>query len=151
VEDRAYRISGAQAEGCAPVAEAFRSGATEVRPVKPNTIAKSLAIGNPTDGWYAIQTARDTGGAVEACPEDEVVAGVRLLAETEGVFTETAGGVTVAVLRRLREHGAIGPEDETVALITGNGYKTVSALEGVVEPTYRVGPSLDEFLAALRG
>ena len=151
VEDRPYRISGAQAEGCAPVAEAFRSGATEVRPVKPNTIAKSLAIGNPADGRYAIQTARDTGGAVDACPEDEVVAGVRLLAETEGVFTETAGGVTVAVLKRLRDSGAIGPEDETVALITGNGYKTVSALEGVVEPTYRVGPSLDEFLAALRG
>jgi threonine synthase len=151
VEDRPYRISGAQAEGCAPVAEAFRSGATEVHPVKPNTIAKSLAIGNPADGWFAIQTARDTGGTVEACPEDEVVAGVRLLAETEGVFTETAGGVTVAVLRRLRESGAIGSEDETVALITGNGYKTVSALEDVVEPTYRVAPSLDEFLAALRG
>jgi threonine synthase len=151
VEDRPYRISGAQAEGCAPVADAFRSGATEVRPVKPNTIAKSLAIGNPADGSYAIQTARDTGGAVDACPEDEVVAGVRLLAETEGVFTETAGGVTVAVLERLRESGAIGPDEETVALITGNGYKTVSALEGVVEPTYRVEPSLDEFLAALRG
>src|SRR6266545_1268247 len=101
VEDRPYRISGAQAEGCAP--------------------------------------------------EAEVVAGVRLLAETEGVFTETAGGVTVAVLKRLRDSGAIGPEDETVAMITGNGYKTVSALEGVVEPTYRVGPSLDEIIAALRG
>jgi threonine synthase len=151
VEDRPYRISGAQAEGCAPVAEAFRSDATEVRPVKPNTIAKSLAIGNPADGWFAIQTARGTGGAFDACPEEEVVAGVRLLAETEGVFTETAGGVTVAVLKRLRESGAIGADEETVALITGNGYKTVSALEGVVEPTYRVEPSLDEFLAALRG
>jgi len=151
VEDRAYRISGAQAEGCAPVADAFRSGASEVRPVKPDTIAKSLAIGNPADGWYAIQTAKDTGGAVEACPEDEVVAGVRLLAETEGVFTETAGGVTVAVLKRLRESGAIASDEETVALITGNGYKTVSALEGVLEPTYRVEPSLDEFLGALRG
>jgi threonine synthase len=151
VEDRPYRISGAQAEGCAPVADAFRSGTSEVRPVKPNTIAKSLAIGNPADGWYAILTARDTGGAVEACPEKEVLAGVRLLAETEGVFTETAGGVTVAVLKRLRESGAIGADEETVALITGNGYKTVSALEGILEPTYRVEPSLDAFLAALRG
>src|SRR5207247_440376 len=109
-DGRPYRVSGAQAEGCAPVADAFRSGASEVRPVKPDTIAKSLAIGNPADGWYAIQTARDTGGAVEACPADEIDAGVRLLAETEGVFTETAGGVTVAVLRRLRESGAIAPE-----------------------------------------
>jgi len=151
VEDRPCRISGAQAEGCAPVADAFRTGAKEVRPVKPNTIAKSLAIGNPADGWYAIQTARATGGTVEACPEAEVVEGVLLLAETEGVFTETAGGVTVAVLKRLRESGAIGSDEETVALITGNGYKTVSALEGILEPTYRVEPSLDEFLTALRG
>jgi threonine synthase len=149
VADHPYRISGAQAEGCSPVAQAFKAGATEVRPVKPNTIARSLAIGNPADGWYAIQTASGSGGAIDACTEAEVVDGIRLLAETEGVFTETAGGVTVAVLRRLRETGVIRPDEETVALITGNGYKTIEALEGVLEPSYRVGPSLDEFLSAI--
>jgi threonine synthase len=149
VAERPYRISGAQAEGCSPVAQAFASNAPEVRPVKPNTVARSLAIGNPADGWYAIQTARGTGGAIDACTEAEVIDGIRLLAETEGVFTETAGGVTVAVLKRLRDSGVIHADEETVALITGNGYKTIEALEGVLEPTYRVSPSLDEFLSAI--
>jgi threonine synthase len=151
IEERPCRISGAQAEGCSPVAQAFASNASEVRPVKPNTIARSLAIGNPADGWYAIQTARGTNGTIDACTEAEVIEGIRLLAETEGVFTETAGGVTVAVLKRLRESGVIHADQETVALITGNGFKTIDALEGVLEPTYRVAPSLDEFLAVLEG
>lgn len=150
VKDGSYRISGAQAEGCSPVAQAFASNADEVRPVKPNTVAKSLAIGNPADGWYAIQTARTTGGVVEACTEAEVLGGVRLLAETEGVFTETAGGVTIAVLKRLVDAGVVKRGEETVALVTGNGFKTVEALEGTIEPSYRVGPDLDEFLSALR-
>jgi threonine synthase len=149
VEDRPYRISGAQAEGCAPVATAFAEGVDEVRPVKPSTVAKSLAIGSPADGRYAIQTARSTGGAIDACTEAEVIEGVRLLAETEGVFTETAGGVTIAVLKRLAEAGVIRPDEETVALVTGNGYKTVEALEGAIEPSYHVRPDLDEFLAAI--
>jgi threonine synthase len=149
VADRPYRISGAQAEGCSPVARAFAEGADEVHPVKPNTIAKSLAIGNPADGRYAIETARSTGGVVDACTEAEVLEGVRLLAETEGVFTETAGGVTIAVLRRLAESGVVRGEEETVALVTGNGYKTVEALEGTIEPSYHVAPDLDEFLAAI--
>ena len=149
VESKPYRISGAQPEGCSPVATAFREDAAEIRPVKPDTVAKSLAIGDPADGWYAIQTARRTGGAIDACTEREVVAGVTLLAETEGVFTETAGGVTIAVLKRLVEQGAIPPEEETVALVTGNGYKTVEALEGTLEPSYHVEPDLDDFLAAL--
>jgi threonine synthase len=149
VADASSRISGAQAEGCAPVARAFAAGADEVDPVKPSTVAKSLAIGSPADGRYAIRTARETGGAIDACTEAEVIEGVRLLAETEGVFTETAGGVTIAVLRRLAEAGVIRPEEETVALVTGNGYKTVEALEGALEPSYRVAPDLDEFLAAL--
>ncbi|HXF36725.1 MAG TPA: threonine synthase [Actinomycetota bacterium] len=151
VEDRPSRISGAQAEGCAPVARAWAQGTEDVRPVKPETIARSLAIGNPADGYHAIRTAKATGGVIEACTEEEVVEGIRLLAETEGVFTETAGGVTIAVLRRLREAGVIEADEETVALVTGNGYKTVEALEGAVEPTYRVPPDLDAFLAALRG
>jgi threonine synthase len=149
VAERPYRISGAQAEGCSPVAQAFAANADEVRPVKPDTVARSLAIGNPADGRYAIQVARRTGGGIDACTEAEVLDGVRLLAETEGVFTETAGGVTVAVLKRLADTGAIRPEEETVALITGNGYKTIEAFEGTIEPSYHVAPDLDEFLAAI--
>jgi len=149
VAERPCRISGAQAEGCSPVAQAFATGADEVRPVKPNTIAKSLAIGSPADGRYAIETARSTGGAIDACTEAEVIDGVRLLAETEGVFTETAGGVTIAVLKRLAEAGVIGPDQETVVLVTGNGYKTVEALEGTLEPSYHVRADLDEFLSAI--
>ncbi len=117
--------------------------------MKPDTIARSLAIGSPADGRYAIQTARATGGTIDACTEAEVIEGIRLLAETEGVFTETAGGVTIAVLRRLVEAGVIGPDEETVALNTGNGYKTVEALEGILESSYHVAADLDEFLAAL--
>ena len=149
VGEQPYRISGAQAEGCSPVARAFGEGTDEVRPMKPNTIARSLAIGSPADGPYAIHTARETGGEIDACTESEVIDGIRLLAETEGVFTETAGGVTIAVLRRLAEKGAIRRDEETVALITGNGYKTIEALEGHIEPSYHVRPDLDEFLAAL--
>jgi threonine synthase len=149
VAERPCRISGAQAEGCSPVARAFRANEDEVRPVKPDTIARSLAIGSPADGRYAIQTARTTGGTIDACTEAEVIEGIRLLAETEGVFTETAGGVTIAVLRRLVEAGVVRPDEETVALNTGNGYKTVEALEGTLEPSYHVRADLDEFLAAL--
>ena len=149
VATKPYRISGAQPEGCAPVATAFRAGEIEVRPVKPNTVARSLAIGSPADGPYAIQTARQTGGVIDACTEREVLEGITLLAETEGVFTETAGGVTIAVLKGLVESGVIRPEEETVALVTGNGYKTVEALEGTLEPSYHVEPDLDDFLAAL--
>jgi threonine synthase len=149
VADKPYRVSGAQPEGCSPVAQAWARGDDDVRPVKPDTIARSLAIGAPADGFYAIQTGRATGGDIAACTEGEIVDGIQLLAATEGVFTETAGGVTIAVLRRLAEAGVILPEEETVAYVTGNGYKTIEALEERLEPTYRVGPDLDEFLAAL--
>ena len=149
VEEKPYRVSGAQPEGCRPVAQAFKDGAETVQPVKPDTIARSLAIGNPADGMFAMQVSRQTGGAIEWCTEPEIVEGVRLLASTEGVFTETAGGVTVANLKRLVEQGVIAPREETVAFITGNGYKTVAALEGATEPTYNVAPDLDEFLAAI--
>ena len=149
VEEKPYRVSGAQPEGCSPVAQAFKDGAETVQPVKPDTIARSLAIGNPADGMFAMQVSRQTGGAIEWCTEPEIVEGVRLLASTEGVFTETAGGVTVANLKRLVEQGVIAPGEETVAFITGNGYKTVEALEGAVEATYNVAPDLDEFLAAI--
>jgi threonine synthase len=142
-------VSGAQPEGCRPVAQAFKDGAEEVTPVKPDTIARSLAIGSPADGYFALQVSRETGGAIEWCTEAEILDGIRLLASTEGVFTETAGGVTIANLKRLVEQGVIRPEEEVVAFVTGNGFKTVEAFEGSVEPSYHVAPDLDEFLAAL--
>jgi threonine synthase len=149
VAERPYRVSGAQPEGCGPVAQAFREGADQVTPVKPNTVARSLAIGSPADGAFALEVARQTGGAIEWCTEAEILEGVQLLATTEGVFTETAGGVTVANLKRLVEQGVIRPDEEVVAYVTGNGFKTVEAFDGVLEPTYRVTPHLDEFLTAL--
>ena len=149
VDEKAYRVSGAQAEGCRPVAQAFLDGADEVTPVKPDTIARSLAIGAPADGYFALKVARSTGGHIEWCTEREILEGIQLLASTEGVFTETAGGVTIANLKRMAEQGIIGPDEEVVAYVTGNGYKTVQALEGFLEPSYNVAPDLDEFLLAL--
>jgi threonine synthase len=149
VDETPYRVSGAQPEGCSPVAQAFEAGTEDVRPMKADTIARSLAIGNPADGYLAVRVANRTGGVIDACTEAEVIEGVSLLAETEGVFTETAGGVTIAVLRRLAASGVIRPDEETVAYVTGNGYKTIEALEGTLEPTYRIRPDLDELLAAL--
>jgi threonine synthase len=151
VEEKPYRVSGAQPEGCRPVAQAFKDGDEQVTPMKPDTIARSLAIGSPADGMFAMQVSRSTNGAIEWCTEREIVEGIELLASTEGVFTETAGGVTIANLKRLAEQGVIRPDEETVAFVTGNGYKTVEALEGYLEPTYRVAPDLDEFLDALEG
>jgi threonine synthase len=135
--------------GCRRGAQACGAGAAEVTPMKPDTIARSLAIGSPADGTFALQVARETGGAIEWCTESEILEGIGLLARTEGVFTETAGGVTIANLKRLVEHGVIRPDEEVVAYVTGNGYKTVEAFEGLVEPTYHVAPDLDEFLAAI--
>ena len=151
VEEKPYRVSGAQPEGCRPVAQAFLDGEEEVTPVKPDTIARSLAIGAPADGFFALKVARQTGGHIEWCTEQEIREGIRLLASTEGVFTETAGGVTIANLKRMAEQGIIRPEEEVVAYVTGNGYKTIEALEGFLEPTYNVAPDLDEFLAVLNG
>ena len=149
VEEDTYRVSGAQPEGCRPVAQAFLDGADEITPVKPDTIARSLAIGTPADGYFALKVARETGGHIGWCTEQEILEGVALLASTEGVFTETAGGVTIANLKRMVEAGIIRPEEETVAYVTGNGYKTVASLEGFLEPSFNVAPDLDEFLAAI--
>ena len=121
-EEPAVRISGAQALGCSPVATAFKEGTDVVRPVKPDTIAKSLAIGNPADGPYAVEAVRSTGGAIEAVSDGEVVDGIRLLARTEGVFAETAGGVTIATLKRLAEIGVIH-RDEPGRAGPGHGLK----------------------------
>ncbi len=142
VADEATVVHGAQAAGCSPIAAAFEHRDTDVRPVKPRTIAKSLAIGDPADGFYALKEVRARGGSVTSVSEEGVVDGIRLLARTEGVFTETAGGVTVAVLEQLVRRGRIAPDQETVALITGTGLKTAEVL-GDARPTVEAPPSLD--------
>ncbi|MET0801042.1 MAG: threonine synthase [Actinomycetota bacterium] len=149
VEERPYRVSGAQPEGCRPVAQAFLDGADDITPVKPDTIARSLAIGAPADGFFALKVARTTQGHIEWCTEQEIREGIALLASTEGVFTETAGGVTIANLKRMVDQGVVRPGEEVVAYVTGNGYKTIDALEGFLEASYTVAPDLDEFLAAI--
>jgi threonine synthase len=141
------RLNGAQAEGCSPVAQAWEAGTDVCRPVKPDTIAKSLAIGNPADGPYALELARETGGGVDAVSDDEIRAGIRLLAETTGIFTETAGGVTTAVLAKLAARGDIDPGERVVAYITGDGLKTLDAVRDGFEVT-EIPPSLDAFDAA---
>jgi threonine synthase len=128
VADTSYRVFGAQATGCAPVAAAFRAGHDVVQPVKPDTIAKSLAIGNPADGPYVLDVVRRTGGSVTDVSDAEVVKGIRLLAETEGIFGETASGVTVGVLRRLLAEGLLDPGAETVIINSGDGLKTLDAV-----------------------
>jgi threonine synthase len=145
IDEARVRMSGAQAAGCAPVAEAWQARSLNFRPVKPNTIAKSLAIGNPADGYYALVIMRDTDGHCAAVTDDEVVEGIKLLAETEGVFAETAGGVVTASLKRLAASGAIDPDETTVAYITGGGLKTVEAVAGnVIEPLH-IAPTVDSF------
>jgi threonine synthase len=141
-------MNGAQATGCSPVATAFAEGTDVCRPVKPNTIAKSLAIGNPADGPYAVELARRTGGGVDAVTDDEIRAGIRLLAETTGIFTETAGGVTTATLAKLAERGDIGHDERVVLVITGDGLKTLDAVKGTFE-SYEINPSLQDFEATV--
>jgi len=135
---------GAQAAGCGPVAAAFAEGHEVCRPVRPDTIAKSLAIGNPADGPYALDLARGTGGSIDAVSDDEIRAGIRLLAETTGLFTETAGGVTTATLAKLAERGEIGADDRVVVYITGEGLKTLDAVrEGFT--MHEIEPTLESF------
>ena len=145
VDGEVPRIFGAQAAGCAPVAAAFKAGSDVVRPVRPSTIAKSLAIGNPADGSYVLDVTRRTGGAVEDVTDEEVVDGIRLLARTEGVFAETAGGVTVAVLAKLVRAGLLDPDAETVVFNTGDGLKTLDAVSSAAGPVGTIRPSTDEF------
>ena len=148
-EEPHVRVSGAQAAGCSPVATAFAEGADAVRPVKPSTIAKSLAIGNPADGWYALDAVRSTGGAFAAVTDDEVLEAIGLLARTEGIFAETAGGVTIASLAKLAAQGVVRPDERVVAYVTGHGLKTVEALTATVGPTATIAPTLQAFDAAV--
>jgi len=138
----------AQPEGCSPIVEAFDMGSTQVRPVKPDTIAKSLAIGNPASGPYALRTLADTQGTAVAALEDEVAEGIKLLAETEGIFTETAGGVVISGLKRLVKRGLIRSDEVIIAYITGNGLKTQEVVADLVDPV-QTTPDYDTFHAAL--
>jgi len=144
-EESNVRVSGAQAAGCNPVATAFEAGAEEVRPVRrPQTIAKSLAIGDPADGWYALQECRKSGGAVAQVSEEEIVEAVGLLARTEGVFTETAGGVTIASLAKLAAKGVVRPDETIVAYVTGMGLKTLDGFGAAFRPTRTIRPTLED-------
>jgi threonine synthase len=140
-------FNGAQALGCSPVASAFAEGKDFCRPVKPDTIAKSLAIGNPADGPYALDLARTSGGTIESVTDDEIREGIRLLAQTTGIFTETAGGVTTAVLAKLAQRGDIDPDERVVAYITGEGLKTLDAVRGTFE-AWEIDPNVEAFEAA---
>jgi threonine synthase len=148
VEGTVPTMNGAQAAGCSPVATAFEAGQDVCRPVKPDTIAKSLAIGNPADGPYALDLARRTGGGIDAVTDDEIKAGIKLLAETTGIFTETAGGVTTAVLAKLAERGDIDPTERVVLVITGEGLKTLDVVRGTFE-TVEIEADFDAFEASL--
>jgi threonine synthase len=145
--DTEYRIHGAQATGCSPISTAQKAGLDFFKPVKPNTIAKSLAIGTPADGFYALKVMKETGGAAEDVTDDEIRESIRLLAETEGIFAETAGGVTVGVARKLIASGKIPEHDSVVLCITGNGLKTLEAVNGHVGRLREIKPSLREFEA----
>ena len=145
VEWRGTRMSGAQAAGCSPIVEAWERQSFDIKPQKPNTIAKSLAIGNPADGYYALKVMSQTRGQGVAVSDDEVVEGIKLLAETEGIFAETAGGVVIAGLRRLVEKGLIDPEELVVAFITGAGLKTQEAVAPRLKPALAVQPNIASF------
>ena len=145
VEGKEVKFFGAQATGCSPISTAVKTGASEIEPQKPNTIARSLAIGNPADGHYAIKTIKGSGGWSEDVSDPEVVDSIRLLAETEGIFTETAGGVTVGTARKLYHQDRILPEETTVLCITGNGLKTTDVLAGLYPAERPIAPKLTEF------
>ena len=142
------RMSGAQATGCSPVATAWAEGSMNFRPQRPNTIAKSLAIGNPADGYYSLVQLRDTNGSCAAVSDDEIVAGMKLLAETEGIFGETAGGVTIASVKQMAASGRIDPDELVVAFITGAGFKTAEAVVDHLRPALEIDATVESFEAA---
>jgi len=145
VEKKDVKFFGAQATGCSPISTAVKAGTQEITPQKPNTIARSLAIGNPADGFYAAKTILGSGGWAEDSSDSEIVDAISLLAETEGIFTETAGGVTVAAAQKLLVQRRIRPEETTVLCITGNGLKTTDALAGRFELEEPIPPRLAAF------
>jgi threonine synthase len=144
------KVFAAQAEGCNPIVASLKSGSDVIRPIKPHTIAKSLAIGNPADGYYAANVVKETGGRGEEVTDQEIIDGIKLLARTEGIFAETAGGVTVGVTKKLVEMGVIGRDETTVICVTGNGLKTQEALEGQTVKAHHITPSMNAFEEVLK-
>lgn len=145
IPKKGTKLNCAQAEGCGPIASAIQENTDLIKPVKPKTIAKSLAIGNPADGVYAAQLVLKTGGQGVSVSDDEIVEGIKLLGRTQGIFTETAGGVTIASLKRLVQTGSIAADDVTVAYITGNGLKTLDAVQGKVSRPHVIPARLQDF------
>ena len=145
VEDSGCKIYSAQAAGCAPIINALKKGTDLITPVKPNTIASSIAIGNPADGYYVLQALHESGGWGESVTDEEIIDGIKLLARTEGIFTEPAGGTEVAVAKKLIESGRIPPDECTVISITGNGYKTLETVASAVERPFTISASLQKF------
>jgi threonine synthase len=145
VEDTSCKIYSAQAEGCAPIIQALEKGSDLINPVKPNTIASSIAIGNPADGYYVLQAVRESGGWGESVTDAEIIEGIKLLAQTEGIFTEPAGGTEVAVTKKLIQKGRIPPDESVVISITGNGYKTLEAVARSVEKPFTMNATLKNF------
>ncbi len=139
------KMYGAQALGCSPIYKAFKEGRDWITPEKPDTIAKSIAIGNPADGPYAVKVAKESNGDMEVATNEEIIEGIKLLARTEGIFTETAGGTTIAVLKKFAEKGVFDKDEVVVAYITGNGYKTMEVLEGHLNKPVHIKPTLTEF------
>lgn len=150
LKDFETKIFAAQATGCSPISTALKQGMEVIRPVKPDTIAKSLAIGNPADGFYAVQAVKNSGGYGEDVSDNEIIEGIKMLARTEGVFTETAGGVTLACAKKLIESGRIGRDETTVICITGNGLKTQEALTGRTAQPHHIKPNLASFEEVLK-
>jgi threonine synthase len=149
IDEPHTRMSGAQATGCSPIAKAYADGTLNFVPQKPDTIAKSLAIGNPADGYYALKQMEETNGGAEMATDAEIIEGVKLLAETEGIFAETAGGVTIACLKRMVESGHIRKDEETVAFITGAGLKTIEAVQGELTEPIHIAANASQFDEAL--
>ncbi len=144
------KVFAAQATGCSPISTAIKMGTDVIRPVRPDTIAKSLAIGNPADGYYAVQAVKEAGGDGEDVSDEEIIDGIKLLAKTEGIFAETAGGVTLACTKKLIEAGKIQRDESTVICVTGNGLKTQEALAGHTAEVYRIKPNIDAFEEVMR-
>ncbi|MXX19504.1 MAG: threonine synthase [Dehalococcoidia bacterium] len=148
IDEPHTRMSGAQATGCSPVATAWAEGSMNFRPQRPDTIAKSLAIGNPADGYYSLVQLKETNGACASVSDEEIVAGMKLLAETEGIFGETAGGVTIASVKQLAAAGRIDPDELVVAFITGAGFKTAEAVADSLGPALEIDATVESFEAA---
>lgn len=145
IDEPRTRMSGAQATGCSPVAVAWQEGTTNFRPQRPDTIAKSLAIGNPADGYYSLVQLQETNGACASVSDDEIVEGMKLLAETEGIFAETAGGVTIASVQQLARAGRIHPDELVVAFVTGAGFKTAEAVADALKPPLEIDATMESF------